>query len=117
MKHLQEGHGAMHAKLGAAQRKMLRKIVGWIRFDDESWETTGQRMKARLKAALQRRTARAWSSVRQIGRQRLLHSVETGSAPVVAQLPYRWTPSEAHGAGRHRQRGRLRQRWRDGLDN
>ncbi len=40
------------AKLDAVQRKMLRRIIGWIRFDDEEWETTGQRMKARLDAAL-----------------------------------------------------------------
>ena len=32
---------AQLSKLDAVRRKMLRKMVGWVRFDDESWETTG----------------------------------------------------------------------------
>ena len=104
-------------KLDAVQRKMLRKIVGWVRFDDENWETTGHRMKARLEAALQRHPVQEWSQVRQLARNRLLRTVDSGSAPLVAQLAANWAPAQTHDQLlRHvprRRRGRPRQRWTD----
>ena len=63
---------AQLAKLDAVQRKMLRRIIGWIRFDDEEWETTGQRMKARLDAALHLCPMKPWSILRQEQRERVL---------------------------------------------
>ena len=40
-------------RLDACQRKMMRKIVGWTRLNDEDWSVTGSRMKAKLEAAMQ----------------------------------------------------------------
>jgi len=74
------------AKLDAVQRKMMRRIVGWIRFDDEDWETTGQRMKARLDTAEQTSKISSWSSMRRWQQERLLHSVQDGSAPALVKL-------------------------------
>ena len=54
------------SKLDAVQRKMMRKLVGWVRFADKDWEITGQRMKARLEAALARFPIPDWSMVRQM---------------------------------------------------
>ena len=106
---------SMLSKLDAAQRKMLRKIVGWICYDDETWEAAGQRMKARLEAALQRRPVRAWSEVRHIARRRLLDNLAMGHAPIVAQLACKWSPRDTfdhlrHGIA-HRRPGRPSQRW------
>lgn len=43
------------------QRKMLRKIVGWVRLPEETWEVTMRRMKFRVNRALQQRPVMAWS--------------------------------------------------------
>ena len=45
------------------QRKMLRKIVGWHRHADETWDQTGHRMKTRLAAALEQYHVKDWSGV------------------------------------------------------
>ena len=54
----------LNGKMDVTQRRMLRKIVGWIRFDDEDWEVTGRRMKARLEAGLRQYPIKTWSERR-----------------------------------------------------
>ena len=44
------------------QRKMLRKIVGWIRVKDEPWDTTMRRMKVRVMRGLHQRQVVPWST-------------------------------------------------------
>ena len=39
-------------KIEAVQRKMLRKIVGWVRIQNEPWDVTMRRMKLRVERAL-----------------------------------------------------------------
>ena len=40
-------------KIAVTQRKMIRKIVGWVRVANEPWETTMRRMNQRMERALQ----------------------------------------------------------------
>ena len=49
-------------KLDKTQRKMLRNIVGWVRWPDESWRDTMVRMKARVEKALELYPVQTWSS-------------------------------------------------------
>ena len=51
-------------RLDATQRRMLRRIVGWVRLEDEAWERTGSRMKQRLQAALNKCPVKPWSEAR-----------------------------------------------------
>ena len=39
-------------RLARVQRKMLRLIIGWQRYERESWKTTMHRMKIKLSNAL-----------------------------------------------------------------
>ena len=39
-------------KLEVTQKKMMRKMVGWVRLEGETWETTMRRMKHRVNRAL-----------------------------------------------------------------
>ena len=48
-------------KLDIAQRKMLRRMVGWVIFDDDIWENFGRRMKARFKRGLMKYPILDWS--------------------------------------------------------
>ena len=48
-------------KLDAAQRRMLRSIVGWVRIEGEDWCDTMHRMKLRLQHALAMHPLRPWT--------------------------------------------------------
>ena len=100
--------GAQLSTLDATKRKMMRRIVEWVRFDDESWELTWQRMKTRLESAMLRFPVRPWSVVRSAQRDHIIHNLQCGLAPRVAQMAYQWSPSDA---ALQRGRGRPRQRW------
>lgn len=47
-------------KIEVVQRKMLRKIVGWVRLQGESWEATMHRMKDRVEDALKKHPVMLW---------------------------------------------------------
>ena len=91
---------------------MPRSIVGCVRFGDEEWETTGQRMKARLDAAMHLCPLKPWSIVRQQQRERVLEQLRNGLAPTVVQLAYNWKPDTMQNEVlARRSTGRPRQRW------
>ena len=48
-------------KINIVQRKMLRKIVGWVRCATDNWETTMRIMSHRLKRALDDYPITSWS--------------------------------------------------------
>ena len=95
-------------KLVCTQRKMMRRIVGWIRLDDESWETTGSRMKARLQAALAEQPIKPWSEARLHRRHLLLKKLGSSECNPLLQAVFKWSLEPA---GTSRRRGRPRQRW------
>ena len=51
-------------KIDVVQRKMLRKIVGWVRLRTDNWEITMRRMSLRLKTALDHYPITSWSEKR-----------------------------------------------------
>ena len=48
-------------QLDVVQRKMMRKIVGWVRVPEEPWEDTMRRMKGRVDNALGQSKLKTWS--------------------------------------------------------
>ena len=94
-------------KLDALQRKMLRRIVGWVRLEEEAWQLTGHRMKRRLEAALAQQPVTDWSIRRNRQRDSLVQQIEHGHLLKWCSLSYAWRPSRA------RHRGRPLQRWTD----
>ena len=52
---------AHFSRLGRAQRKMLRCIVGWVRIDDEPWSDTMHRMRNRMDRAAKLYFVQPWS--------------------------------------------------------
>ena len=101
-------------RLDATQRRMLRRIVGWVRYDDEGWEVTGSRMKRKLQTALAQRPVRAWSEARDHNRRRMIKRLTEGAAPTLAGLAFDWQPAShnvQNGTRAYRAQGRPRQRW------
>ena len=48
-------------KLNVVQRKMMRKVVGWVRIPDEPWEQTMRRMGTRVNNAVVQSKMKTWS--------------------------------------------------------
>ena len=94
-------------KLGATQRRMIRKMIGWRRVAEEDWAETGHRMKERLAASMARCPVQACSVTRNHQRQRLMTRLDTGIAPQLTILSQEWVPPTT------RPRARPRQRWTD----
>ena len=97
-------------KLDSTQHRMMRRIVGWVRFEDESWEDTGRRMKVRLQQASQKFHIPHWSATRLGLRQNLVSKILHDRAPNVLQRVYDWSLSPGIG---QRSIGSPLQRWRD----
>ena len=94
-------------KLNATQRIMLRKIVGWVRWDEESWHEIGHRMKKRLERAMELYPMETWGEARDKHREHLIFKMDTGCCPHLLLATRSWNASS------RRPRGRPRQRWTD----
>ena len=95
-------------KLDATQRKMMRKIVGWQRFNDETWETTGRRMKERLNTALERQPVKPWSQARRELCDNLLAKLQSPNANGLLKRVFKWSLAPP---GAKRFQGHPFQRW------
>ena len=96
-------------KLDATQRIMMRRIIGWQHFDEETWEQTGHRMKLKLQLALRKTPVRNWSLVREDRQRALVMSIHNGTCPVLLQDAFHWEPATCYEQAR-RSRGRPRTR-------
>ena len=99
-------------KLDGTQRCMLRRMVGWICYETDSWEERGHRMKARMDNALKQHPIEQWS-VRWASRKQQLEDLMP-SAPFWTRTAYQWD-LRACSTNNHnfpyRRVGRPRVRW------
>eukprot|EP00973_Karenia_brevis_P079085 10973998-Karenia_brevis.AAC.1 len=47
-------------KLAIVHRQMLRSMIGWAYFPDESWHEIGSRMKMRLQHVMEKYSIESW---------------------------------------------------------
>lgn len=103
--------------LEIVQREMLRKIVGWVRIGDESWETTMSRMKDRVHRALLQRPVIPWTT--RIGKALWKLIVRIKEAPSESWISQssKWFPNECEDESTeflaYRGRGRPSLKWDD----
>ena len=102
-------------KIMVCQRKMLRKIVGWTRHPNDSWETVMRNMKKKVADAMLRHYVRPWDeSIRQ---KKLVHlqRIANMGGGSWDQLSMKWDPNLVDDSFQeyyaHRERGRPRLRW------
>ena len=105
-------------RVDVVQRRMLRRIVGWTRLDDESWHQTGSRMKAKLVQAFKIFKFQSWSG--QIQKAKMSLFTCMADAPLFTRLIFSFDlPACAH-LNFHsplRLRGRPYTRWKDDLQH
>ena len=85
-------------KIDVVQRKMLRKIVGWVRLPNETWETTMHRMKERVQSALQKYPVMQWR--KRIAKYLWKYILRIKDVPSEAwiQKSSMWAPNESEDA-------------------
>ena len=81
-------------KIEVVQRKMLRKIAGWVRIGNEPWEETMRRMKDRVSCALQQYPVMPWK--KRIGKAlwKFILRVKTAPENSWIQQSSMWAPNE-----------------------
>ena len=52
---------ALEQRVDIVQRKMLRRMVGWVTFQQDTWHDIGLRMQRRLQQGLARYPVASWS--------------------------------------------------------
>ena len=99
------------ARLDGVQRKMMRRIVGWAKHDEEDWHDAGHRMKERLNTAWSSTRVAVWSQARGKQRRKLIEKVTNRPAGIVCRV-YRWSMRPTvPGQLAYRRRGRPACRW------
>ena len=94
-------------RLDTTQRKMLRRMVGWISSSGATYEERGHLMKHRLQRCLEISPMTAWSEQLQQRKAQILQAEE--SWPHWTKMAHAWQPSSS------RPRGRPQARWHDGV--
>jgi len=105
-------------KLDCAQRRMLRSIVGWVSFDndEESWESRGHRMKAKLRAALELFPVTPWSELIAKKKQALYEHLSLRTTSDLVKRVVNWKPRDCEAYNEHFARkaaGHPRCTWED----
>ena len=107
---------SMCTRLDGVQRKMLRRMVGWIIQPEDTWETGGRRMKHRLEYHLEKFGMKDWSMVVSNRKKKINALVDDW--PSWMQYAIYWHPPDCNYfnmfVGR-RFRGRPRTRWNDAM--
>ena len=105
-------------RLGALQRRMLRRIIGWRRSESDTWEETMRQMKERMHRAMQSFYCRPWEELVLRKQWRLAYHIASCDASAWTKLSIRWDPARGDDQDQQqgfRSRGRPRQRWDDHL--
>ena len=111
-------HEDSYNKIDIVQRKMLREIVGWVRYESEGWDITMHRMNDRLCQALCQYKVCPWSERIQVMKQKMVSRIEGLPHDRWESLSSKWLPSLVHDDSQEwhafRERGRPPLRWNDG---
>ena len=99
-----------------AQRTMLRRIVGWVSYSNDSWEEHGRRMAQRLRRCLELYPVGDWSE--RVHERKLLMIEKQHEWPYWTKAVVQWSPFECVDLNYHvayRSPGHPHQRWDDSI--
>ena len=97
----------MLSRVDITQRTMLRRIVGWVSYADDSWEERGRRMAERLRRCLVLHPVKDWSE--RINERKVKMIESQHDWPYWTWHSYAWHPLIK------RLPGRPAVRWHDGV--
>ena len=104
-------------RINIVQRVMLRRIIGWICYDDDTWEERGRRMAEKLRCCPLLYPVQVWSVTVNERKVKVVESLD--ELPFWSKASIYWNP---HDCVMHnlsvacRPRGRPCQRWCDNIN-
>ena len=104
----------LQRRLDVVQRTMMRRMVGWVCYAEDSWEERGRRMKHRLQRGLALHPVQPWSVAVDNAKRRLM--AQKAQWPKWSQMVADWEPSTSatwNTVGPYRPQGRPLTRWND----
>ena len=108
---------SLGTRLDVVQRKMLRRLVGWVSSSGDSWEDIGRRMKNRLQQCLNKSPMIDWSAVVYNRKSNCFNSID--AAPFWTYSACKWEVvacNSANFADAYRSVGRPFMRWHDDVE-
>ena len=100
----------LQKQLDIVQRKMLRRMIGWIACQDDSYYDIGHKMKCRFNQCLDLYEMQKRSQNLQNRKHNMLQSFETW--PEWTRLAFKWDPQKTFESAK-RSCGRPPMRWND----
>ena len=91
---------------------MLRRIIGWVSFKDDTWDERGHRMKVRFQKCMEIYPVGEWSEGIHIRKSILVKKID--ELPFLTYSALKWDPiacSSANFSYAYRSRGRPLTRW------
>ena len=81
-----------YGTVDAAQRKMLRSVVGHVPCRNDDWADMHRRMNVKMAAALARQGVPTWSAVLSSRKQKMQTKLANGTCNPLVQRVYNWQP-------------------------
>ena len=99
-------------RLDVVQRTMLRRMIGWVSFKEDTWYERGHRMKVRFQKCMQCYPVGEWSEAIHIRKSTLMSKID--ELPFLTYSALKWDPVACGSANfccAYRSRGRPLTRW------
>ena len=95
---------------------MLRRIIGWICYSDDTWEERGRRMADKLRSCLEKYPIQDWSERINERKARVIEGIN--ELPFWTKAAIEWDPRECDNlnvSNSSRKCGHPCERWSDGI--
>ena len=105
------------SRIDVVQRVMLRRIIGWVCYNDDTWEERGRRMAEKLRCCLLLYPVKTWSVTVNERKVKVVESLN--ELPFWSKASINWNPPDCviyNLSGACRPRGHPCQRWYDNIN-
>ena len=107
---------SLQNRLDITQRMMLRRIIGWVCYNEDSWEERGRRMAEKMQHCLTLYPVKIWSAT--INERKMKAIASLSDLLFWSSMSINWNPFECVAYNlsvARRSRGHPCQRWNDNL--
>ena len=105
-------------RIDVVQRTMLRRIIGWVCYNDDTWEERGRQMAGKLQRCLVIYPVKTWSEAVNARKVKVFECID--ELPFWTRASIKWSPFDCTNLNLevpYRAVGRPYQRWDDNASN
>ena len=96
-------------RLAIIQRKMLRKMVGWVKLPDDEWNDVFRGLRMEIQKATDQYSIRMWADEMSLRKTNLQMQIDNGERNRLTTRVVEWDPANVNDG--KRKRGRPKSRW------